>query len=93
MDGLAALSARYWGWQDGLGLTTMEERLRFFAPDNIAAEATVEDPPLPIAVATQGWPRLAELALRPGRHAVHDPFPQRCRYRRHVASAGNVLAG
>lgn len=62
MDGLAALSARYWGWQDDLGLTTLEERLRFFAPDNIAAEAAVEDPPLPIAVATLGWPRLAERA-------------------------------
>jgi hypothetical protein len=78
MDGLAALSARYWGWSDGLGLTTMEERLRFFAPDNIAAEATVEDPPLPIAVATQGWPRLAELApaLADLLSAIHsDPTP------------------
>jgi hypothetical protein len=78
MDGLAALSARYWGWRDDLGLTTMEERLRFFAPDNIAAEAAVEQPPLPIAVATQGWPRLAELAppLAGLLAAIHsDPAP------------------
>jgi len=62
MDGLAALSERFWGWHDDLGLTSMEERLRFFAPDNIAPEAAVDDPPLPVRVATQGWPRLAELA-------------------------------
>lgn len=62
VDGLAALSARYWDWSDGIGLTTLEERLRFFAPDNIAAEAAVADPPLPVRVATQGWPRLAERA-------------------------------
>jgi len=61
IDGLAALSARYWGWHDDISLTTIEERLRFFAPDNIAGEAAVDDPPAPIAVATQGWPRLAEL--------------------------------
>lgn len=52
VDGLAALSARYWGWTDDIGLTTIEERLRFFAPDNIAAEAAVEEPPLPVRVAT-----------------------------------------
>ena len=78
MDGLAALSAQYWGWRDDLGLTTIEERLRFWAPDNIAAEATVEDPPRPITVATQGWPRLAELApaLSDLLTAIHsDPTP------------------
>ena len=62
VDGLAALSARYWGWSDGIGLTTLEERLRFFALDNIAAEAAVADPPLPMRVAMQGWPRLGERA-------------------------------
>lgn len=62
LDGLAALSAHYWGWSDNLGLTTLEERLRFFAPDNIAPEAAVADPPLPVRVAMQGWPRLAERA-------------------------------
>jgi Phosphotransferase enzyme family len=62
IDGLAALSARYWGWSDDIALTTLEERLRFFAPDNIAAEARVDEPPLPIRVAVQGWPRLSERA-------------------------------
>ena len=60
LDGLAALSARYWDWRDDIELTTVEERLRFFAPDNIAAEAAVPDPPAPIAVAVLGWPRLAQ---------------------------------
>jgi hypothetical protein len=78
IDGLAALSAHYWGWQDGLGLTTIEERLRFFAPDNIAAEAAADDPPVPIAVAALGWPRLGEQApaLAELLSAIHaDPKP------------------
>ena len=78
IDGLAALSARYWGWQDDISLTTIEERLRFFAPDNIAAEAAVDDPPAPIAVAMQGWPRVAELdpALAELLAAIHaTPTP------------------
>lgn len=62
VDGLAALSARYWDWTDRIGLTTLEERLRFFALDNIAAEAAAADPPVPIRVAVQGWQRLGERA-------------------------------
>ncbi len=78
MDALAVLSARYWGWQDDLGLTTIEERLRFFAPDNIAVEAAVADPPAPIAVACQGWTRLAARAPAVAEllAAIHaDPAP------------------
>jgi len=78
VDGLAALSAHTWGWSDGLGLTTLEERLRFFAPDNIAAEAAVDDPPGPVRVATEGWPRLAERtpALAELTAAIHaEPGP------------------
>jgi hypothetical protein len=62
IDGLAALSAHYWGWADDIGLTSLEERLRFFAPDNIAPEVAVADPPVPIRVAAAGWPQLAQLA-------------------------------
>ncbi len=62
IEAMAALSARYWEWPDDIGLTTLEERVRFFAPDNIAPEAAVADPPGPIRVAVQGWPRLAERA-------------------------------
>ena len=83
VDGLAALSARYWGWSDDIGLTTLEERLRFFALDNIAAEAAVADPPLPVRVAMQGWPRLARTRARAvgvGR-ARSTPRPARSRTR------------
>jgi Phosphotransferase enzyme family len=62
LDGLAALSAHYWGWTDDIGLTSLEARLRFFAPDNIAPEVAVDDPPVPIRVAAQGWPQLAARA-------------------------------
>jgi hypothetical protein len=71
---LAALSAAFWGWEDDIGLTTMAERLRFFAPDNIAAELDAAEVPGPIAAAAAGWaalpgrsPLLARLA-----RMVHD---------------------
>jgi hypothetical protein len=78
LDGLAALSARYWGWTDPLGLITMEERLRLFAPDNLAGEAAVADPPVVVRGAVQGWPRLAERVPDVSRlvGAIHaDPRP------------------
>jgi hypothetical protein len=57
---LAALSAAFWGWQDDIGLTTMAQRLRFFAPGNIAAELAGADVPGPIAAAAAGWDALPE---------------------------------
>ena len=82
VDGLAALSVRWWGWTDTLGLCAMGNRLRFFAPDNIAPEltraASPSDLPAPLRVADEGWrrlpdraPELAELLF--GLHA--DPRP------------------
>jgi hypothetical protein len=69
IEHLAALSAEFWGWQDDLGLTSMAQRLRFFAPDNIAAELAADRVPPPVAAAAAGWralpgraPLLAELA-------------------------------
>jgi len=59
---MAGLAAAFWGWGDDIGLTTMAQRLRFFAPDNIAAELTVADVPGPIAAAAEGWRRLPELS-------------------------------
>jgi len=71
---MAALSAAFWGWDDGIGLTTMAQRLRFFAPDNIAAELDAAEVPGPIAAAAAGWaalpgrsPLLSQLA-----RLVHD---------------------
>jgi hypothetical protein len=71
---MAALSAAFWEWDDDIGLTTMAQRLRVFAPDNIAGELTAAGVPAPIAAAAAGWTAL------PGRspllaHAaklVHD---------------------
>lgn len=31
---MAALSASFWDWDDQIGLTTMAQRIRFFAPDH-----------------------------------------------------------
>ena len=55
---MAELSATFWGWSDDIGLTTLTQRLRFFAPDNIAGELTTADVPGPIAAAAAGWRRL-----------------------------------
>jgi hypothetical protein len=52
---LASLSCAFWGWDDSIGLTTMEQRIRFFAPDNIAGELLAADVPPPIAAAEAGW--------------------------------------
>ncbi len=65
MEHLAALSAAFWGWEDNVGgLTTMAERLRFFAPDNIAPELLVDDVPGPIAAADAGWRVLPDRSPR-----------------------------
>jgi hypothetical protein len=56
---MAALSAAFWDWDDHIGLTTMSQRLRLFAPDNIAAELTAAQVPAPVAAAATGWQALA----------------------------------
>ena len=78
VDHLAALCAAFWGWRDDIGLCTMAERLRFFAPDNIAGELVRVDVSPTLVVARDGWvalerrsPLLHELAK-----AIHaDPAP------------------
>ena len=70
IDHLAQLCATFWGFEDTVGgLTTMENRLRFFDPVSVARELVVTDPPGPIVAADAGWkvlpersPLLAELA-------------------------------
>jgi hypothetical protein len=57
---MAALSSAFWGREDRLGLTTMAQRMRFFAPDNIAAELDAAVVPGPLAAAAAGWAALAE---------------------------------
>jgi hypothetical protein len=68
VDGLAALCARFAGWRDGLGLTSMAQRLRFFAPDVLATELARDDTDVVVETADRGWARLAEIA--PDLHAL-----------------------
>jgi Phosphotransferase enzyme family len=81
LDHLAALCATFWGWQDPIGLTTMAQRLRFFAPDNIAPELARPDPDDVLTYASLGWERLAE--RDPATHtlltAVHKRPEALCR--------------
>jgi len=58
IEHMADLSCAFWGWEDDIGLTTMAQRIRFFAPDNIAAELLAADVPPPIAAADAGWQSL-----------------------------------
>lgn len=74
MAHMAALASAFWGWEDRLGLTTMAQRMRFFAPDNIAAELDVSVVPGPLAAAAAGWPVLAARSplLSAVARSVHD---------------------
>lgn len=67
IDHMAAMHARFMGWQDGLGLQDLSRRWLFFAPETIAPELEVADVPGPVAVAHQGWGLLPERAPR-----LHD---------------------
>lgn len=81
VDALASLCASTWGWRDDIGLCSLEQRFRFFAPATLTPELAREWPdglPGPIAAADVGWPRLAE--RDPELHrllvAIHDdPTP------------------
>jgi len=59
IEHMADLACGFWDWQDGIGLTTMEQRIRFFAPATIAAELLAADVPGPVAAADAGWRSLA----------------------------------
>jgi hypothetical protein len=71
---MAALAAAFWGWEDEIGLTTMAQRLRFFAPRTIAAELAADEVPGPIAAAAAGWRALPgrSPALAGISRLVHD---------------------
>jgi Phosphotransferase enzyme family len=71
---MADLSCGFWGWDDTIGLATMEQRIRFFAPDNIAAELQAAEVPGPIAAAQAGWRSLSSRspALSSIARLLHD---------------------
>jgi len=71
---MAALHSTFWDWDDQIGLTTMAQRIRLFAPDTIAPELTAAEVPPVAAAAAAGWaalpgrsPLLSQLA-----RLVHD---------------------
>ncbi len=65
---LAAMHSHQLGWHDDLGLSSMEQRLLFFAPATIAPELVREPVPGPLRVAARGWARLP--ILDPNLHAL-----------------------
>jgi hypothetical protein len=69
---MAALHARFWGWQDDIGVLTMAERVGAFRPASIAPELERDDVPVPVAVAHEGWTCLPEVA--PALHALVTPL-------------------
>jgi hypothetical protein len=69
---MATMHAAFWGWRDDLGLQTLEQRVSMFAPATIAPELQVDDVPVPIAVADQGWRALPDVA--PDLAALVLPF-------------------
>jgi Phosphotransferase enzyme family len=61
VDHLACLSRAFWGFTDTIGgLTTLADRIRFFAPGTIAPELVVAEPPSALVAADAGWRALAE---------------------------------
>jgi hypothetical protein len=73
---LAELSATFWDWEDTSGLTTMAQRLRFFAPRTIAPELRADVVPGPITAADTGWatlPRRSPLLDRVARTVHASP--------------------
>jgi len=75
VEHMAELAASFWGWRDSVGgLASMEERLIFFAPDNIAPELESASAPGPVVAAEAGWRALPQRSpLMDGvARAVHD---------------------
>lgn len=62
LDHMAELHATFWGWTDDLGLLPLARRYSWFSPEAIAPELARPVPPVPVALAAEGWSRLAERA-------------------------------
>lgn len=60
IDSMAHMHAHFWDWHDELGLQTMEQRVTMFAPQRIAPELLVDDVPVPVRFADEGWRRLPD---------------------------------
>jgi hypothetical protein len=82
---MAALAAAFWGWADDIGLTTMAQRLRFFAPGTIAAELTADQ-----GARAAGGCR--SRVARPGRAVTVAVWPRPARSRRTRGPHGPAAA-
>jgi Phosphotransferase enzyme family len=77
VDHMAALSARFWGWTDDVGLTPPTIRWSFFGPGMLDCERERGWPHEVPAIAERGWRAFAERAPADVRNAVdavrHEP--------------------
>jgi len=64
VEHMAAVSARFWGWKDGLGLLPASQRWTFFGPGMLAVEGARGWPDEVPRLAEEGWARFAERAGR-----------------------------
>jgi len=62
IESMAGLHATFWGWHDDLGLQSLRQRVAMFAPETIAPELRVDDVPVPVRFADEGWRRLPDVA-------------------------------
>jgi hypothetical protein len=62
IEHMADLHAAFWGWNDDVGLLSLDRRYRMFSPDIAAAEVARETPALVPLVMAEGWQRLPEVA-------------------------------
>ena len=62
IDGMAALTARMWGWRDTIGLLPPANRWLAFGDEDIAAEERAGWPNAVPRIAGQGWARFMERA-------------------------------
>lgn len=72
LDGLAELSAGFWGWTDTVGLLPLSIRLSFFGPGMLDVERALGWPhPVP-RLADQGWQRFDTRVPQPVRALVGE---------------------
>lgn len=78
LDHMAALHARFWGWQDDHGLMSLHQRYMLLAPLQAEIEAERGGDAAVLRLVREGWPRLAAAAPRlhdAVRELVGDPWP------------------
>lgn len=79
LDGLAALSASMWGWEDDIGLLEHARRWAWFGVDQLRGEEDLGWPEAVPRIAAEGWDRFDERAPADLRTAIGelrlDPSP------------------